>query len=76
MLLVYSYIIDEINFVPQHDYLRVRICILLDHFQPVIHVFETVHVSNVIDDDDTSSALVVRVSQWSELDLACGVPNR
>ena len=74
-LLVDLDVVDEVHFVTKHYYLRVRVSIFPNLGEPVAHILEAMSVGDIVDENDPCNLLVVSVSEWSELHLACGVPD-
>ena len=74
-ILVNINVINEIHFVSKHDFLCVRVGVFPNFLQPILHVFKTVFICDVVDEDDSCRALVISVSQRSKFYLACCVPD-
>lgn len=75
-LLVHLDIVDQVDFVAEHDFLREWVRIFANFLQPVLHVLKAALVSHVVDKNDPGGPFVIRVSQRPEFDLARGIPNR
>lgn len=74
-VLIHFDVIDQVDFVAQHDYLGVGVGPLPDLLQPVAHILETVLVGHIVHKHDSCGSFVVGMGEGPKLNLARRVPN-
>ena len=75
LLLIYHDVVNKVDFVSKHDDLGVRVCVLPDFAQPVVHVLKAVLICYVVDNYYPRRAFVVRMGKRAEFHLASSVPD-
>lgn len=74
-ILINGDVINEIHFVSKHDFLCVRVGVFPNFLQPILHIFKTICVCDIVNEDNPRRAFVICVSQRSEFYLACRIPD-
>lgn len=65
----------EITLVTNKELVHILSSVSIDLVQPLLHIVERLHISYIIDNDDTMSSAVVARSNGAETFLPSGIPN-